>query len=152
MSLTAHPPTPRFTIAFPPPSQLQNDVSVGDVTNMEDLDSFLHSGEGNHLPSSGPLTLMATVEIGVNGDLSVTEQNIVKSSSSPDPGTKRVSIAGGVAKGEKDGESLVPGSDDNAAYATGRPRLAQALDVCGDLGLWVEWSRRVAASSASGRR
>lgn len=73
--------------------------------------------------------LKVTFDVHANAEIFVSEQNVVK-------GPDRV-------VGAKEGEEDVHMEKVNDASERVK-RVARALDICGDLGVWGEWLRREA--------
>jgi hypothetical protein len=103
VNLSYTPPTPRFTLHIPHPS-------AGDGADaVEELLANLGDKEIYHAP------LAVAIDIHPNGELVVTEQNVVKD---------------------------VSDVEQSSEQSHKVKRLAKVLDVADDLGVWGEWLRQ----------
>jgi hypothetical protein len=115
----AHPAS-RLRLDIPHPSPPPSMTTTTSSTISTPLLTSLLS----KTPSTPPLHV--ALDIHTNADLVITEQNAVQ--------TSRV----GAPNADVDaGESAVQGLVDEKVK-----RVARALDVCGDVGVWAEWVRR----------
>jgi hypothetical protein len=114
INLTYTPPAPRLTCYIPRPASMLKYPALASVSSVSDLLSNLLSETDNDAAHS-PLNI--TLDVHANGELVVSEQNVVHVGTEVD-----------MDKAEQ-GEQKVK-------------RLGKALDVCGDLGVWGEWLRR----------
>lgn len=111
-------PNPKLAVHFPHP------LSPTPTSNASDLIAQLLSHDNLKPSSYTPLRLV--VDIGENAETYISEQNVVEADA---------------GKEEIDGDVNM----ENVEKAReGVKRLEKALDVSGDLGLWVEWLRRTA--------
>jgi hypothetical protein len=99
------------------------------------LDDLLSNGVSDrgkapaHLSQS---SISITLDVHLNAEVEVVGQNIVD----PTPPSNLVSEEGAESNDDKDGEN-----DPERKVVR---KLQNALDVCGDLGIWVEWVRQSA--------
>jgi hypothetical protein len=111
VNLSYTPPTPRFTLHIPHPS-------AGDGADaVEELLANLGDKEIYHAP------LAVAIDIHPNGELVVTEQNIVKD---------------------------VSDVEQSSEQSHKVKRLAKVLDVADDLGVWGEWLRQEVVRNEKG--
>jgi hypothetical protein len=123
VNLSYTPPAPRLTLHIPhPKAPLPDDGSRRPLSqaktapSISDLLSGLLSGSNNSDPHA-PLSV--TLDVHANAELVVSEQNVVE----------------GAAPGEQDLEKAQQAADRVK-------RVARALEISGDLGVWGEWVRR----------
>ncbi|KAF1930125.1 uncharacterized protein M421DRAFT_419167 [Didymella exigua CBS 183.55] len=123
VNLSYTPPAPRFTIHIPHPSssfpsntQTSTRPDAATPASISELLSGLLSDSNNTGPHA-PLSV--TLDVHANAELVVSEQNVVE----------------GARPGEEDLEKAQQAADRVK-------RVAQALEVSGDLGVWGEWLRR----------
>jgi hypothetical protein len=127
ISLSYSPPVPRMRFDFPHP--LSSTTSPSSGSDHSDFLATLLSSTSIHKP---PINV--TLDIHPNAELVITQQNIVD------------------VAGEKDDKSKDGNVDmDNVTGALDErvKRIAKALSVCGDLGIWAEWVRREVVKSSS---
>ncbi|KAF3006569.1 hypothetical protein E8E13_006624 [Curvularia kusanoi] len=133
INLSYTPPAPRLTLHVPHPSSVLSSASNASSSphattpaSVSDLLSGLLSDADTKRPTPSHAPLKVTLDVHMNAELVVSEQNITE----------------GRAPGEEDLEKV----QDMEAKTK---RLAKALDVCGDLGIWGEWLRREVGSSSN---
>ncbi|KAF2020953.1 hypothetical protein BU24DRAFT_416615 [Aaosphaeria arxii CBS 175.79] len=172
ITLSYSPPAPRVRLdvphplsALPSPSSLSTSTSQTqrDQTNPLSLsnldlnaspDALLEALLNPQIPTTsttstaGPQShysaLGVTLDVLANAELSITEQNVITSSSSS------TNSKSGAAKADKDSEAANMGLDTGHGVDVNKvKRVARALDVCGDIGIWAEWVRREAGRSAA---
>jgi hypothetical protein len=123
-----------------------------------DLDTLLlsPSSSGSSRPRTRPATSAAAsaphpfridLELQPNGDIAVARHNVFRGPTA----AKKAAAADGAKDGEGDvkvkteedagGEETLEETDPRVK------RLAKALDVCGEFGVWAEWVRKVSAGS-----
>ncbi|KAF2193716.1 hypothetical protein K469DRAFT_652259 [Zopfia rhizophila CBS 207.26] len=118
ITLSYAQPTPRLTMHLPHPSSSPPTSNLSSAASI--LDSIMGSADTDMKPPIG-----ITVDIMTNADLMISDQNVVPARSALE--TKDVDVD--MVKGAGEHDKLVQ-------------RLAKALDVCGELGVWGEWVRR----------
>lgn len=140
----SYTPPPRFTLLIPHPTTTKNTTTTAPppTTSPAEISDLLKSLLSSPSSSSSSLTtsfphhspLSITIDVHANAHLVITEQNLIAVPAlqpSPDESSK-----------DQDVDMDV----DAAERVEGRvKRLARALDVCGDLGVWGEWLRREVA-------
>jgi hypothetical protein len=116
-------PAPRLTFYIPHPESTSTATSqLSSVAHL--LSTLLASTSTPTAPPRPPLAI--TLDIHANADIAVVQQNVV---SSP--------------PARPDTDVDVDVDMDAAEAAESRvKRLARALEVCGDVGVWGEWVRR----------
>lgn len=169
LSLSHLNPTPSLTAVFSHPSSAGNDKNErgtdmngdedDDYAAASDLTSFLApptsasaSTAKRHETSSGRKAsrkrLRVAFEVESNADIVITAQNVFRPTSSNVVGGGE---AGGTDKidggGEgQDGEETAAGGDEQLTSSSiglddaRVKKLARALDVCGEFGVWAEWT------------
>lgn len=115
-------PNPKLAVHFPHP------LSPDPNSNASDFITQLLSNDNLNSSSYTPLRLV--VDIGENAEAYITEQNVVEA----DAGKEEIGGDVNMENVEKAREGV--------------KRLEKALDVSGDLGLWVEWLRRTAGKGS----
>ncbi|XP_014556967.1 hypothetical protein COCVIDRAFT_37483 [Bipolaris victoriae FI3] len=132
VTLNYTPPIPRITLQVPHPSSTAPpnppETTADAISNL--LSDLLTPKDQPPEPHHAPLAV--TIDVHANGDLLVSEQNIV---SSPAPTLKRESEAHMQHEDEDGAQEMV-------AHQERVKRLASGLDVAGELGVWGEWLRR----------
>lgn len=111
VNLTYTPPAPRLTFFIPHPASTPTPPSSS-------ISSLLSNLLSNDPPSASHPPLNITLDIHTNGELVVSEQNVMD--------VKDVGVD--MEKAEQMEQRV--------------KRLSRALEVCGDLGVWGEWVRR----------
>jgi hypothetical protein len=126
VNLSYTPPAPRLTVYIPRPESSRTEEEKTSAapesatpTGVADLLEGLMA-DGNHSGPHAPLSV--TLEVHPNAELVVGEQNVVE----------------GVTHEEHDLESQQQAADRVK-------RVARALEVSGDLGVWAQWVRREVA-------
>lgn len=125
VNLSYTPPAPRLTVHIPHPLSSRNEEKTNTASEsataagVADLLEGLMSG-GDHRGPHQPLSV--TLDVHANAELMVGEQNVVE----------------GAAPEEQDLEKQQQAADRVK-------RVARALEVSGDLGVWAEWVRREVA-------
>lgn len=122
LTLAYSPPAPRLRIDIPFPTPLPSSLPSLPQSPTSLLDALL-----NNTTLHAPLTL--TLDVGANAELVIAEQNVVDVLD----GKRKDLSAADVQMAD-----AAPGLDDRVK------RVARALDVCGDVGVWAEWVRREA--------
>ena len=134
LNLSYTPPAPRLTLHIPHPSSSlprDNNQKTGEKpghatpASISDLLSGLLSDDpspSGPTPEHAPLCV--TLDVHANGELVVSEQNVVE--------------------GRVQGEDLEKVQE----VEDGIKRIGRALDVAGDLGVWGEWLRREVLKSS----
>jgi len=151
----SYTPPPRFTLLIPHPNTAAaaNPTpppphSKDRPTDMSSLLSSLLSTPTT--PYMAPLSI--TLDVHPNAQLAVTDQNLI---AMPTLSAAVAAVAedGTVPSGKAgDGSADAHGDVDMDAAVRVEARvkrLARALDICGDLGVWGEWLRREAAVAAA---
>jgi len=111
INLSYIPPSPRLIFYIPHPTSPSPSHSTPTVSSL--LSSLLAPTSTSHPP------LSITLDVHPNGELVVSEQNVIASREGEDVDMEQA---------EQREERV--------------KRLARALDVCGSLGVWAEWVRR----------
>lgn len=116
-SLSYAPPAPRLRFDIPHPSSSSKALSSVNPSAADLLSSLLSNSA-----SKPPINV--TLDVHPNADVIISEQNIfnVASEKSKD--------------GDVEMDGAAQGLDERVK------RIAKALDVCGDVGVWGEWVRR----------
>ncbi|KAF2706150.1 hypothetical protein K504DRAFT_74723 [Pleomassaria siparia CBS 279.74] len=135
-TLSYSPPTPRLTLSFPHPSTTSPlplfslSSSLSSSSSTSSAASLLSALMSTSLSPPRP-PLRISIDVHPNADLVVGDQNVVDLAPPPPPA---------VMSGELGGLELR--AEDERVK-----RVARALDVCGDLGVWGEWVRRGVGAS-----
>lgn len=120
VNLSYIPPAPRMIFYIPHP--LTTSASTSSAPTLSTAASLL-SNLHTHVPeSTAHPPLRITLDVAPNGDLVVGEQNVIHD----DGGLGDMDM--GLEQEEKRQKKV--------------QRLARALDVCGEVGVWAEWVRR----------
>ncbi|KAF1845039.1 uncharacterized protein K460DRAFT_284291 [Cucurbitaria berberidis CBS 394.84] len=132
VSLSYTPPTPRLTIHIPHPHTINENSEGSEACGSAILGRLFEL-----LDSSCKPPLSVTVDVHVNGELVVSEQNLLSV-----PALKGSAEGAGEAEG-KDADADADVDMDEAEKVEQKvKRLGKALDICGDVGVWGEWLRR----------
>ncbi|KAJ4371431.1 hypothetical protein N0V83_004648 [Neocucurbitaria cava] len=139
INLSYTPPTPRLTLHIPHPSSAvpttkEECGADTSLTSVSDLLSDLLSGPSLSTTPSFKHPLSVTLDIHANGDLVVSEQNLIRV-----PALQSSGDAGGSEGKDSDADVNMEQAEKVEQKVK---RLGKALDVCGDLGVWGEWLRR----------
>ncbi|KAI8935436.1 hypothetical protein NX059_008013 [Plenodomus lindquistii] len=133
----SYAPPPRFTLLIPHPTTAAAatpkapHVSTPETQDISNLLSSLLSPTRHY---RSPLSI--TLDIHANGEFVVSEQNLIQAV----PKLQSSASAGGDGVGAEGKEDVDMDAAERAEKRV--KRLAQALDVCADLGVWAEWLRR----------
>ena len=134
VNLTYTPPMPRLTLHIPHPSSTVSAQENTGSTSAVDVSGLLASLLSSASTFQAPLSV--TVDVHTNGELVVTEQNLIDVPA----------LHGSTADGKNGGDVDMEQAEHIEQKVK---RLGKALDVCGDLSLWGEWLRREAAKTKS---
>lgn len=133
-------PRLRFDIPYPSPPSATSWQS-----NTQDSSSTITAPSGADALASilGPESeppLSVTLDVHANAELIIAQQNIIDVSNS----------SGGEKGKETDGDVSMEMASATQGLDERVKRIARALDICGDGGVWAEWVRREVARRDSG--
>lgn len=123
----------KLSIIFPRPSPLPSSPLVPDIPRNSSsdltLESLLTIGT-----SDAPSTLAITVDILPNADVAIVDQNIVLQ--------KDLDLTLPIeSESTEAGENSLGSHGQREEQINAVRKLRRALDVCGDIGIFVEWVR-----------